>query len=68
VNIGQKYEQERGCLMHFVHVANALLKHEENARDETITFLQVTLPNIHWFKKIRWQTQQQTFLNNSTTP
>ena len=33
VNIWQSYEQERGCLMHFAHVANTLLKDEENARD-----------------------------------
>jgi len=25
------YKQERGCLMHFVRLANALLKHEESA-------------------------------------
>ena len=37
--------QERGCLMQFAHLANILLKDEENARDirETITFLFATL-------------------------
>jgi len=36
--------------MHFVRLANTLLKDEESARDN-ITFLLVTLPNIHRFKK-----------------
>ena len=31
VNIWQSYKQERGCLMHFAHLANTLLKDEENA-------------------------------------
>ena len=44
VNIWQTYKQERGCLMHFVRLANTLLKDEEV--HETITFLLVTLPNI----------------------
>jgi len=26
VNIWQSYKQERGCLMHFAHLANTLLK------------------------------------------
>ena len=44
--------------MHFVRLANTLLKDEESARDN-ITFLLVTLPNIHRFKKkIHTQTQQ----------
>jgi len=29
VNIWQRYKQERGCLMHFVHLATTLLKDEE---------------------------------------
>jgi len=29
VNIWQSYKQERGCLMHFAHLANTLLKDEE---------------------------------------
>jgi len=33
VNIWQSYKQERGCLMHFGHLANTLLKDEESARD-----------------------------------
>jgi len=33
VNIWQSYKQERGCLMHFAHLANTLLKDEESARD-----------------------------------
>ena len=48
MNIRQSYKQERGCLMHFVRLANTLLKDEESARD--ITFLLVTLPNIHRLK------------------
>jgi len=45
----QSYKQERGCLMHFVRLANTLLKDEERKVHETITFLLVTLPNIHRF-------------------
>ena len=33
VNIWQSYKQERGCLMHFVLLANTLRKDEESARD-----------------------------------
>jgi len=33
VNIWQSYKQERGCLMHFAHLANTLLNDEESARD-----------------------------------
>ena len=36
VNIWQSYKQERGCLMHFEHLANTLLKDEENARDNHV--------------------------------
>jgi len=57
VNIWQTYKQERGCLMHFVRLANTLLKDEEV--HETITFLIVTLPNIFYrFKKIHSQTEK----------
>ena len=31
VNIWQSYKQERGCLMNFVRLANALLKYEKGA-------------------------------------
>ena len=48
MNIWQSYKQERGCLMHFVRLANTQLIDEESARD--ITFLHVTLPNIHRLK------------------
>jgi len=34
VNIWQSYKQERGGLMHFVRLANTLLKDEESARDK----------------------------------
>jgi len=47
----KSYNQQRGCLMHFARLANTLLKDEESTRDKTITFLLVTLPNIHRFKK-----------------
>jgi len=33
VNIWQSYKQERGCLMHFVRLANTMQKDEESARD-----------------------------------
>ena len=46
VTIWQSYKQERGCLTHFVWLANTLLKDEESARDNNVF---VTLPNIHWF-------------------
>ena len=49
VNIWQSYSQERGCLMHFAHLANTLPKTKKV--HETIMFLLVTLPNIHRFKK-----------------
>jgi len=35
VNIWEKYKQERGCPMHFVRLANTLLKVHETTRDET---------------------------------
>jgi len=36
VNVWQSYKQERGCLMHFAHLANTLLKDEESARDNHV--------------------------------
>ena len=36
VNIWQTYKQERGCLMHFVRLANTLLKDGDSARDNYI--------------------------------
>jgi len=30
LNIWQSYKQDRGCLMHFVRLANTLLKDEES--------------------------------------
>ena len=32
----QSYKQERGCLMHFAHLPNILLKDEESARDSHV--------------------------------
>ena len=49
MNISQSYKQEHGFLMHFVRLANTMLKDEERKVHETITFLLVTLPNIHQF-------------------
>jgi len=34
-NIWQSYKQERGCLMHFAHLANTLLKDEESAQEQS---------------------------------
>ena len=31
MNIWQSYKQERGCFVHFVHLATTLLKEEESA-------------------------------------
>jgi len=36
VNIWQSYKQERGCIMHFARLANALLKDEESARNNYV--------------------------------
>jgi len=36
VNIWQSYKQERRCLMHFVRLANTLLKDEESARNNHV--------------------------------
>ena len=36
MNISQSYKQERGCLVHFVRLANTLLKYEESARDNHV--------------------------------
>ena len=47
VNIWQNYKHRRGCLMHFVRLANTLLKDDSKKVRETITFLLVTLPNIY---------------------
>ena len=47
VNNWQSYKQERGCLVHFARLANTLLKAKKV--HETITFLLVTLSNIHQF-------------------
>ena len=56
VNIWQSYKQERGCLMHFAHMAKTLLKDEESTRDNHILacYFAKYLP----IKKFHWQTQQ----------
>jgi len=36
VKIWQSYTQERGCLVHFVRLANTLLEDEESARDNHV--------------------------------
>jgi len=36
VNIWQSYEQEEGCLAHFVRLATTLIKDEESARDNHV--------------------------------
>ena len=38
-NIWQSYKQERGCLVHFVHLATTLQKDEESARDNRVLTL-----------------------------
>jgi len=51
-SIWQSYKQERGwrgCLTHFAHLANTMLKDEESARDNHVMF--VILPVICRFKK-----------------
>jgi len=49
VNIWQSYKQERDCLMHFLSPLAVCWPSAQV--HETITFLLVTLPNIHRFKK-----------------
>ena len=44
MNIWQSYKQERGCLVHFARLANALLKTKKV--HETIAFLLVTFANL----------------------
>ena len=36
VNIWQSYKQERDCLVHFVRLANALLKDGESTRNNHV--------------------------------
>ena len=52
VNIWQSYKQERDCLVHFVRLANTLLKDEESARDSHVPTCTFAKPNIYRFKKI----------------
>jgi len=47
VNIWQSYKQGRDCLLHSARLANTLLNTKKV--HEIITFLVVTLPNIHRF-------------------
>ena len=49
-------KQERGCLVHFVHLANALLNDEESAWDNHVLARDYVkyLPNLIFFQ---WQTQ-----------
>ena len=47
VTIWQSYKQERDCLVHFARLANSPLN--PKTVHQTITFLVVTLPNIHRF-------------------
>jgi len=61
VNIWQSYKQERGCLVHFVHLANTLLKDEGSARDNHV--LACNFAKYLPIKTIHWQVQQQTFPN-----
>jgi len=54
VNIWQSYKQQRGCLMHFAHLANTLLLDEESARDNHVLACDFAkyLPIL----KFHWQT------------
>jgi len=42
VNISQSYKQVRGCLVHFVRLANTSLKDEECARDNHLLACKLT--------------------------
>ena len=45
VNIWLSYKQERGCFIHFAHLANTLLKDEESALDNHV--FACNFANIH---------------------
>jgi len=71
VNIWQSYKQERDYLVHFVRLANTLLKDGESARNYHV--LACNFAKYSAIKKnVHSQTQQQTFLtlviNSPTTP
>jgi len=54
VNIWQSCEQERGYLMHFVHLANTLLTDEESARDSHVLLVTsrfINKPFLFWLVK-----------------
>jgi len=48
VNISQSYKQERDCFVHFLRLFSSVLA--KRTKCVRITFLLVTLPNIHRFK------------------
>ena len=56
VNIWQSYKQERDCFVHFLRLLAVRLPSAQVHL--TITFLLVTLPNIHRFYFFHSQTQQ----------
>ena len=52
MNIWHSYNEERGCLMHFAHLANTLLKDEESARDNYVLVYNLYIHRyIHRFAK-----------------
>ena len=54
VNIWQSCKQERGYLMHFVHLANTLLTDEESARDSHVLLVTsrfINKPFLFWLVK-----------------
>ena len=45
MNIWQSYKQERGCLRHFAHLANTLLKDEESTSETNIIIIIIIIMN-----------------------
>ena len=57
MNIWQSYEQEHGYLVHFVHLANTLLEHEESAQGNHVLRCNFA-KYLPIFKNFHSQTQQ----------
>jgi len=60
MNIWQSYKQERDCLMHFVRLANALLKDARNNHVLACNFAKYSKQNSSHFLNL--------VINNPTTP
>jgi len=72
VNIWQSYKQERGCLMHFVRLANTLLKDEASARENHVLACNFAkhspVLKIVIFNKYYIHTYIHTYVQGNSTP